>query len=441
MSKKGFTLIELLAVILILGIIALIAIPTVNNILDESRNGAFKASGDSVLKATQSKCQTKQIKNMSPNLVYTFSDRGISDEIDIKGTLPNGGYIILNNDCEIKSFRLTDGRYVYESENSTDFENQMLDVYGQIQKEYDGTPYMSSVSLFNYLYPTYYEKFKAAYFVKHLNIPDNAIEIKDPSITKNGKIKSWLIPNGDGYDLYVGSEDKIYMNYDSSLLFYSFPGTTLDLSNLYSDYSTSFYSLFNYAKMTSLDIRHFNTSNVKNFFAVFDSTDLTSIDLSNFDTSNATTMYKMFCWSDQLTNLDLSNFDTSNVTDMGNMFSFTRSLQSLDLSNFNTSKVVNMRGIFSGTNMKRLDLTNFNTSNVENLEYAFGSTTYYKSNLEYLDISTWDTSKVTTMETMFSFQTNLQEVKVGPKWSTEGVNVNNMFNGVNKGSSVIVKIG
>ena len=35
--KKGFTLIELLAVILILGIIALIAIPTVNNIIGEAK--------------------------------------------------------------------------------------------------------------------------------------------------------------------------------------------------------------------------------------------------------------------------------------------------------------------------------------------------------------------------------------------------------------------
>ncbi|MEG1048680.1 MAG: prepilin-type N-terminal cleavage/methylation domain-containing protein, partial [Bacilli bacterium] len=36
MKKNAFTLIELLAVILILGIIALIAIPTITKILDES---------------------------------------------------------------------------------------------------------------------------------------------------------------------------------------------------------------------------------------------------------------------------------------------------------------------------------------------------------------------------------------------------------------------
>ena len=36
--KKGFTLIELLAVILILGIIALIAIPTVTNMIEEATN-------------------------------------------------------------------------------------------------------------------------------------------------------------------------------------------------------------------------------------------------------------------------------------------------------------------------------------------------------------------------------------------------------------------
>lgn len=41
MKKKGFTLIELLTVILILGIIVLIAIPTVNKILTEARKVAL----------------------------------------------------------------------------------------------------------------------------------------------------------------------------------------------------------------------------------------------------------------------------------------------------------------------------------------------------------------------------------------------------------------
>ena len=61
--NKGFTLIELLAVILILGIIALIAIPTVNSILKESRTGAWKSTASQMTKAAENYFQLKQIKN------------------------------------------------------------------------------------------------------------------------------------------------------------------------------------------------------------------------------------------------------------------------------------------------------------------------------------------------------------------------------------------
>ena len=62
-NNKVFTLIELLAVILILGIIALIAIPTVNSILKESRTGAWKSTASQMTKAAENYFQLKQIKN------------------------------------------------------------------------------------------------------------------------------------------------------------------------------------------------------------------------------------------------------------------------------------------------------------------------------------------------------------------------------------------
>ena len=62
-NNKGFTLIELLAVILILGFIALIAIPTVNSILKESRTGAWKSTASQMTKAAENYFQLKQIKN------------------------------------------------------------------------------------------------------------------------------------------------------------------------------------------------------------------------------------------------------------------------------------------------------------------------------------------------------------------------------------------
>ena len=62
-NNKGFTLIELLAVILILGIIALIAIPTVNNILKESRTGAWKSTASQMTKSAENYYQLQIIKN------------------------------------------------------------------------------------------------------------------------------------------------------------------------------------------------------------------------------------------------------------------------------------------------------------------------------------------------------------------------------------------
>ncbi len=103
MKKNGFTLIELLAVILILGIIALIAIPTVNNIIQQSRLGAWETTGNNMTDSAEAYYQMCEIRDgfeadgtTACNLtgLAALTEANLKSTLNIKGDIPAGSEIL-----------------------------------------------------------------------------------------------------------------------------------------------------------------------------------------------------------------------------------------------------------------------------------------------------------------------------------------------------------
>ncbi len=70
-NKKGFTLIELLAVIIILGVLMLIAIPSVTEYISSSRKNAYVSTAQSYVSAVRTKVnQGEEFKFYDPDVFY-----------------------------------------------------------------------------------------------------------------------------------------------------------------------------------------------------------------------------------------------------------------------------------------------------------------------------------------------------------------------------------
>ena len=274
---------------------------------------------------------------------------------------------------------------------------------------------------------------KIEHFKKSTGAPAasmNAVNVEDAD--SDYEIKLWLDLT-DKIAYYYAEPEKVYLNTNSSMMFFSEYGgqkikniIELDLSSFDTTKVTNASHMFDgVSSLTTLNLSNFNTSKVMNMGYMFSSMhNLTTLNLSGFDTSRVTNMSHMFNGMFNLVTLNLSNFDTSQVTDMGGMFNSMNSLITLNLSNFDTSQATNMNGMFASmSSLTILNLSNFNTSQVTDMGGMFSG----MSNLAILDLSSFDTSKVMNMRYMFSGMRNLTTLNLSSFDTSKVTNMDGMF--------------
>ena len=80
MNKKGFTLIEILAVIIILGILLLIVVPSVSSYIESTRKSSYVQTIKEILKSAGANLTKSQMKSANRNTTYYIPNECIKTE-------------------------------------------------------------------------------------------------------------------------------------------------------------------------------------------------------------------------------------------------------------------------------------------------------------------------------------------------------------------------
>jgi surface protein len=182
--------------------------------------------------------------------------------------------------------------------------------------------------------------------------------------------------------------------------------------------------------------------------------------LDNWNTSNVLYMSNLFYLDENLEDVgDLSNWDVSEVRRMDSMFEGTTKLKSIgDISGWNTSNVSSMTAVFKNSGINDLNVDNWDTSNVLiissmffncatpefnlsnwnlsrciSMSYMFGRPSGnqgYNPIRKVGNIGRWNTSKVTTINSMFQFARDLEKLDLSGWDMSKCTNMSRAFCGL-----------
>ena len=455
-SNRGFTLIELLSVIIILGVLLIIAVPSITHYIEDSRKKSYIISARELIVATSNKINSGKLKafdmdttyympvsclkmeneasspfgKFSPAyVVFTYDGTGYDyywtstdeaemgiikitaeDELDVSNIKPGSKAEDINTD------RTIDGRskiavFGPDCESSTEKEAV---IYGLNSKtcKYDGE-LVQGAEFVDGQY-TYRYMQEASGSNSWRNISDDGWGVALTNKNSTDPVTTELCTDINGKRI-VSMANMFYYSKAPSIDTHTFDtGSVTNMS----------YMFYGMSSLTSLTIDNFYTKNVNNMAYMFGyDTKLETIKVGKgFDTTNVTNMNGMFYYNSMLKNVDfLENFNTSNVTSMSSMFYNCSSISDVDgLRNWDVSKVTNMSSMFyycsKLTNIN--GLKNWNVSNVTNMSSMF----YYCSKLTNISgLKDWNVSNVRYLDKIFYYAYNLGDLGPLANWNVTNV--------------------
>ena len=120
MDKKGFTLIELLAVIVILAIISVIALPKILNVVEEAKKGSAEASALGYIDAVEKQIMINATSHSHDEITDGTYEVPLEAKygVTVKGKAPADGEIVIENG-KVKTYSIVVDGYTISFDGTT----------------------------------------------------------------------------------------------------------------------------------------------------------------------------------------------------------------------------------------------------------------------------------------------------------------------------------